>query len=161
MPLDRMRLPGSHRVSDCKATSQLMMPPVKWCADWPVCWGSPCPCWWEWTQPGSQRISSPAETGEHTWTIWRWREWTYFRYKFHQSRKIYWWLVPAPESRQGHRKVHVPALGGKCKHEILLCPAQEAHDGDDAVVDLESVAEEGDNKEALDADVYTLLRKIW
>ena len=37
--------------------------------------------------------------------------------------------------------------------------AHEAHDGDDAVVDLESVAEEGDNKEALDADVDTLLGK--
>ena len=70
-------------------------------------------------------------------------------------------MVPAPESRQGHRKVHVPALGGKCKHEILLYMAHEAHDGDDAVVDLESVAEEGDNKEALDPDVDTLLlRKI-
>ena len=39
--------------------------------------------------------------------------------------------------------------------------AHEAHDGDDAVVDLESVAEEGDNKEALDADVDTLLGKSW
>ena len=39
--------------------------------------------------------------------------------------------------------------------------AHEAHDGDDAVVDLESVAEEGNNKEALDADVDTLLGKSW
>lgn len=50
----------------------------------------------------------------------------------------------------------MPALGGKGKHQVLLYPADKAHDGENAVVNLEVVAEEGDNDEPLDADMNTL-----
>ena len=50
----------------------------------------------------------------------------------------------------------MPALGGKGEHQVLLYPADEAHDGEDAVVNLEVVAEKGDNEKALDGDMNTL-----
>ena len=50
----------------------------------------------------------------------------------------------------------MPALGGKGKHQVLLYPAYQAHNGEDAVVNLEVVAEKGDNDEPLDADMNTL-----
>ena len=50
----------------------------------------------------------------------------------------------------------MPALGGKGEHEVLLYPTDEAHDGEDAVVNLEVVAEKGDNEKALDGDMNTL-----
>ena len=54
----------------------------------------------------------------------------------------------------------MPALGGKGKHQVLLYPADEAHDGEDAVVNLEVVAEKGDNDEPLDADMNTLRKAV-
>lgn len=50
----------------------------------------------------------------------------------------------------------MPALGGKGKHQVLLYPADKAHDGENAVVNLEVVAEEGDNDKPLDSDMNTL-----
>ena len=50
----------------------------------------------------------------------------------------------------------MPALGGEGKHEVFLYPADKAHDGEDAVVNLEVVAEEGDNKKPFNGDMNTL-----
>ena len=50
----------------------------------------------------------------------------------------------------------MPALGGEGKHEVFLYPADEAHDGEDAVVNLEVVAKEGDDEKPLDGDMNTL-----
>ena len=50
----------------------------------------------------------------------------------------------------------MPSLGGKGEHEILLYPTNEAHNGEDAVVNLEVVAEKGDNEKSLDGDMNTL-----
>ena len=50
----------------------------------------------------------------------------------------------------------MPALGGEGKHEVFLYPTDKAHDGEDAVVNLEVVAEEGDNEKPFNGDMNTL-----
>ena len=50
----------------------------------------------------------------------------------------------------------MPALGGKGEHEVLLYPTDQTHDGEHAVVNLEVVAEKGDNEKALDGNMNTL-----
>ena len=55
----------------------------------------------------------------------------------------------------------MPALRGESKDQLVLNPADAAHDGDDAVVDLEVVAEEGHHHKPLQTDVETLTsRKV-
>ena len=74
------------------------------------------------------------------------RNWVQLKYK----------ILPLPKSWHGHSKVHVPALGGKGEHEVLLYPTDQTHDGEHAVVNLEVVAEKGNNEEALDGNMNTL-----
>ena len=50
--------------------------------------------------------------------------------------------LSAPQSGHEQSKVHVPASSGKGGDEVLLYPTQAAHDGDDAVMDLQVVAQE-------------------
>ena len=50
----------------------------------------------------------------------------------------------------------MPSLGGEGKHKVFLYPADKAHDGEDAVMNLEVVAKEWDNEESLDGDMNTL-----
>ena len=55
----------------------------------------------------------------------------------------------------------MPAFGSKCSHEFLLDTTETSHDGNDAVMNLEVVAEEGHHHKPLQTDVETLTsRKV-
>ena len=53
----------------------------------------------------------------------------------------------------------MPALSGESEYQLVLDATDAAHDGDDTVVDLEIVAEEGHHHEPLQSNVETLQRE--
>ena len=53
----------------------------------------------------------------------------------------------------------MPALSSEGKDQLVLNPADAAHDGDDTVVDLEIIAEERHHHKPLQSNVQTLERE--
>ena len=53
----------------------------------------------------------------------------------------------------------MPALSSEGKDQLVLNPADAAHDGDDTVVDLEIITEERHHHKPLQSNVETLKRK--